>query len=350
MNYLQVVQVLVRTPPGQNCTPVYIPERIKQKKAESSSYAILLYKLRNIGIFRNLTENDYGIDFEIEVVLDDSVRGQYFKAQVKSAEEIYIRKDGIPTVGGIKQSTLNYWCQLSSRTHVLAYAVDLKSENVYASRPLFWQASALIDASEKSKTIEFLPSADIETLLAATLFGAISPSVPDIIYAQTTALRRSRDFFNLYADVFHYDLGSELQYPEVFHTFLDVCRILIGHCKDELDLPAEDKKHAFSLSHWAQKLDKSSTEVVRLVARESMKAMMPLLVKELANYRAKILDAAYYWSHKNMPFLELVHKTPIPAGVDHEVMRDRGYEYDRLAKPPAEDIFFIVKHARGKHK
>ena len=323
------------------------PERIKQKKAESNSYAILLYKLRDVGIFRNATENDYGIDFEIEVVIDGSIRGRYFKAQVKSAEEIYVRKDGVPTVGGIKQSTLNYWCELSSRTHVLAYAVDLKSERVYASRPLFWQASALLDSSESSKTIEFLPDADNETVLAATLFGAFSPSVPDITYAQTTALRRSREFFSLYADVFHYDLGSDLQHPEVFHTFLDVCRILIEHRRDELDLSAEDQKHAFSLAHWAQKSNNSGAEVICMVAREPMKAMMPFLLKELAKYRARVLAAAYYWSYKNLPFLELVHKTPFPAA-DHEVIRDWGDEYDRFAKAPAEDITLVVKRARTR--
>jgi len=47
-----------------------LPRRIIQKQNESESYAILLYRLRNLGIFRNLTENDYGIDFEIEVVSD----------------------------------------------------------------------------------------------------------------------------------------------------------------------------------------------------------------------------------------------------------------------------------------
>lgn len=326
------------------------PQRIKQKKAESSSYAILLYKLRNIGIFRNVTENDYGIDFEIEVVIDEAVRGRYFKAQVKSAEEIYVRKDGIPTVGGIKQSTLNYWCELSSRTHVLAYAVDLHSERIYVSRPLFWQASALIDASEKSKTIEFLSGADIDTLMAATLFGAISPSVPDILYAHTTALRRSREFFSLYADIFHYDACAVLDYPEVFHTFLDVCRILIGGYEEKLNLPVEDKKHAFSFSHWAQKFDKFSTEVSCLAAREPMKAMMPLLLKQLEKYRVKVLNAAYYWSYKNKPFLELVYKTPFPDIVDHEVIRNWGDEYERLAKAPTEDISIIVMRARTKHK
>src|SRR5689334_4807920 len=103
------------------------PKQAAQLKAESESYAILLYHLRRIGIFRNLTDNDYGIDFEIEVVDAGSVTGRYFKAQVKAADKIQIRKrDNVPTVGGIKESTLNYWCALSRKTHVIAYAVDLK--------------------------------------------------------------------------------------------------------------------------------------------------------------------------------------------------------------------------------
>jgi hypothetical protein len=36
-----------------------LPKRIKQHKAESDSYAILLYKLKDLGIFRNVTSSDY---------------------------------------------------------------------------------------------------------------------------------------------------------------------------------------------------------------------------------------------------------------------------------------------------
>src|ERR1700683_3097138 len=59
-----------------------LPTRTKQKKAESESYAILLYKLRHLGIFRNLTESDYGIDFEIELVSDGSVTGLESSGQI----------------------------------------------------------------------------------------------------------------------------------------------------------------------------------------------------------------------------------------------------------------------------
>ncbi len=141
-----------------------LPKRIIQKQHESESYAILLYKLRNVGIFRNLTENDYGIDFEIEIVRNGKLTGKYLKIQVKSAERLKIRKkDNIPTVSGIKQSTLWYWTELSFSTNVLVFLVDIKRENIYLTKPIFWQASKLIDGSDKSKTIEFLPVLEYHT-------------------------------------------------------------------------------------------------------------------------------------------------------------------------------------------
>lgn len=117
------------------------PTRIKQHKNESDSFAIILYKLREIGIFRNVTESDYGIDFEIEVVNVDKVQGHCIKVQVKSSENLTIRqKDGVATVGGIEQSSLNYWAEISYNTPVVAIAVDVVNENIYVSDPLFWQA------------------------------------------------------------------------------------------------------------------------------------------------------------------------------------------------------------------
>ena len=61
------------------------PKRIEQHKHESDSFAVILYKLKEIGIFRNITESDYGIDFEIEVVNGNQVEGHCIKVQVKSS-------------------------------------------------------------------------------------------------------------------------------------------------------------------------------------------------------------------------------------------------------------------------
>ncbi|NTW64680.1 MAG: DUF4365 domain-containing protein [Chlorobiaceae bacterium] len=180
------------------------PKRIKQHKAQSDSFAILLYKLKDLGVFRNVTENDYGIDFEIEIVHNEKLIGRYLKAQVKSAEDISVRKDGIPTVGGIKQSTLLYWTELSYRSHVVVFAVDLTTEKIYLTKSIFWQATSLIDSSDKTKSIEFLPAIDIselndnikkkektENLISSLLVKkvAFDSGITDIIYAHKTLLR-----------------------------------------------------------------------------------------------------------------------------------------------------------------
>ena len=46
------------------------PKRIQQHKNEDCSFAIIENKLQEIGVFRNQTNHDYGIDFEIEIEVD----------------------------------------------------------------------------------------------------------------------------------------------------------------------------------------------------------------------------------------------------------------------------------------
>lgn len=236
-----------------------LPTRIKQHKAESHSYAILLYKLREIGIFRNVTESDYGIDFEVEIVDGTSVTGRYFKAQVKSSEDLKIRKrDQVPVVGGIKESTLYYWTELSYRTHVILYAVDLKTERIYLSRPVFWQATKLISGDKKTKSVEFIPfSAEItdDKLLEAlpvvlTKIFALSPSLGDQIYAHKTALRYLKQFLELYVDVHHYDGHVEVNDTNTLKTLLDISRILLWeHDFKKSGLSDEHKKYLFSFDY-----------------------------------------------------------------------------------------------------
>ena len=137
------------------------PKRIKQHKAQSDSFAILLYRLKDVGIFRNVTENDYGIDFEIEIVHNDRMIGSYIKAQVKAAEKIKKLKDGTAFIGGIKQSTLLYWAELSYRSHVVVFAVDLKTELIYLTNSIFWQATSLLDATTKTKSVKFREVVDL---------------------------------------------------------------------------------------------------------------------------------------------------------------------------------------------
>jgi len=309
-----------------------LPKRIRQHKAESDSYAILLYKLRDVGIFRNLTDNDYGIDFEIEFIENEKATGNYIKAQVKSSENLTIRKsDSVPTVSGIKQSTLNYWAELSYKTHVVAYAVDLKTENIYISMPLFWQAICLIDNTSKSKTIEFIPHndehhADIPSVF--THLHAKSPSLLDEIYSHKTALKNLKEFFSLFADIYHYDFHMPINELDTFETFLEVCRVLLWPNKVSCDeLTKEEEKYLFSFKYWQQLTEKSGGEdVANYIAQKPMKVLMPELLRVLTKYETRIFKSKYYWVNKNPTYLKLVYSKPIPDACKHEDILDLGYE------------------------
>lgn len=290
-----------------------LPKRIKQKQNESESYAILLYKLRNIGIFRNLTENDYGIDFEIEIVRDGELTGKYLKIQVKSAEKLKIRKkDNVPTISGIKQSTLWYWAQLSFSTNVLIFLVDIKSENIYLTKPIFWQASKLIDGSNNSKTIEFLPVSEYHAEVAKVLTSiyAVAPTIRDHIYYHMEAIRNLKQFLDLHLGIFHYDVHMPIEDECVFGQFLELCQKLLWYRNVVEKFPEEDRENPFSIHHWKKKTE--YYEPYNYICQAPMKILMPEFLAELKSLRQRILDGSYYWVHKNMSYFRLVYTHEIP--------------------------------------
>ena len=316
-----------------------LPTRIKQHKAESHSYAILLYKLREIGIFRNVTESDYGIDFEVEIVDGTSVTGRYFKAQVKSSEDLKIRKrDQVPVVGGIKESTLYYWTELSYRTHVILYAVDLKTERIYLSRPVFWQATKLISGDKKTKSVEFIPfSAEItdDKLLEAlpvvlTKIFALSPSLGDQIYAHKTALRYLKQFLELYVDVHHYDGHVEVNDTNTLKTLLDISRILLWeHDFKKSGLSDEHKKYLFSFDYWVKNSGEWATsKVTNTSAQTPLRALLPPLVEKLGALRKRVFEAKYYWGIKDRPYLRLVYEVKLPPDSAAKTLSEWGYKFD----------------------
>lgn len=334
------------------------PKRIKQHKSQSDSFAILLYKLKDLGIFRNVTENDYGIDFEIEIVHNDKLIGRYLKAQVKSAEDINVRKDGVPTVGGIKQSTLLYWTELSYRAHVVVFAVDLITEKIYLTNSIFWQATSLIDASDRTKSIEFRPAVEIsalendikmkektENFISGLLVKkvAFDSGIIEIINAHKILLRNIKSIFELYADTWHYDAWTEVQQDDIFKTVLEYSKILIGY-----DLPeklngvtAEERKYLFSFDYWARKTDWSYEEVSNQIAKTPLKAIFSRLLDRVQYYSDLVLKGAYYWLNKDITYLKLVFETVIPKVREHEKMIHVDYDRSNFKNTESFQLYLL---------
>lgn len=328
------------------------PKRVIQHKSQSESFAILLYKLKNIGIFRNLTENDYGIDFEIELVEKEHVTGKYIKAQVKSAQDVYIRQDGIPTVGNIKQSTLLYWTELSYKSPVIVFAVDLKSEDIYYSQPVFWQATKLIDNTESTKTIEFNKIFDeskfgtedekiklqVKNFLTSFLISIIfiKPSLEETLYAHRSALRNYRDFHQLYIDCFHYDYHSEFDQKERLQHFLEISKILLFDDFFYMKEKTEDEINVFDYRYW---LKKDKYDLTNFVVQTPLKILFPRLITKLKKMKDDVKEGFHYWIHKDIAYFELVLDTHLPEDIDHDTLfeynlyeRKTGMFYDFLCE------------------
>ena len=314
-----------------------LPKLIDQKQSESESYAILLYALRKLGIFRNVTEHDYGIDFEVELVIKGKVTGRYIKVQVKSKEELTVRRDGIPTVGGIKQSTLFYWTELSYSTHVLLYLVDLKTEEIFMSAPLFWQATRLIDSSDKSKSIECIPFANEKLKLlkdrnsiigVLTMAFAQSPTVREQMSMHAIALRMLSSFLNLYSNIFWLDHHLPIDDPEVLRQYLEICdSLIIDKNALSLKLPEEDRVKWAAYAHWH---GKSNCEApLHAECWELMKHTMPMLLAALTEIRDKVAAGAYYWINKNPEYLRMTLRYNVPVTLMHDDLVKLGRDYNQ---------------------
>ena len=312
-----------------------LPTRTKQKKSEAESLAIVQYKLGDLGIFRSQTENDYGIDLDLELIRGEQVTGRAIKIQVKSAEKLKLRKDGTPSVGGIKQSTLLYWCELSFRTSVVAYAVDLEAKNIYVTANLFWQASAKIDGGESSKSIEFLPEGDDNIAVAkyATILQAYQPNITEVVAAHMMALRRLKPFLTLLADSFHYDAGSPLHEPDDFQDLLQACSILLWNDGDTLWSDGSDRKFWKQHDYWVMKSEKDGWDGLSyFAARPILSTLLPALVKKLRVYRERVLAGKFFWSHRKSQYLALVYETTIPDVDNKDELIIWANEYDKRSR------------------
>lgn len=309
-----------------------LPKRIAQKKSEAASFAIVNYKLGKLGIFRSQTENDYGIDVDLELVDDGEVTGRSVKIQVKSSENLKLRKDGTPSIGGIKQSTLNYWCQTAFRTSVIAYAVDLATEKIYVTADLFWQATRLLDGGTSTKSISFLPEGPDNLALAeiVTVIHAFQPTISELVAAHKLALRRLKSFLGLLGDAYHYDAGSQLHEPDVFHDLIEVCRVLLWDQGDELWKDKRDRRGWQSVDYWIAKSEADGWDGLSYLASQPILAVLvPALVRHLRRLEARVIAGKFFWAHQDPAFLALVHETTIPDVDGRDALIDWGNHYDK---------------------
>lgn len=311
------------------------PQQIKQHKNESDSFAIILYKLRELGIFRNVTTQDYGIDFEIELVEDGRVCGHCVKVQVKSSDDLHIGTDGRPSIRGIKQTTLRYWAELSYSIPVIALCVDLKTETVYMTEPLFWQAISLLDATNSTKTIYFNKTDTVDALVETISYIAKEYSLREELLAHKWIVRNIRVLFNMYDDSWWYDHGSQNVDKDLFKTFLENARILM------MPYLAKSGKSAtfeqlFSYDYYYKESDYD--EPYNYVVYEGLSHLFRRLLKILDDYRTRVLGSGYFWIYNDDDYFKLIAETIIPTFEDEKALKD--FNHDSFFRERKEPNWF----------
>lgn len=310
------------------------PQQIRQHKNESDSFAIVLYKLRELGIFRNVTTQDYGIDFEIELVEEGRVCGHCVKVQVKSSEKLYLDKYGRPTIGGIKQTTLRYWAELSYSIPVIALCVDLNSELVYSTGAIFWQAISLLDATERSKTIKFQKAMSIEELIGEIRSIANGFSLREELFAYKWILRNIKDIFELYTGSCWYDADSQTLDLTVFKLFLDNAKVILTPwiSKIKTDHKAFEQLLTYDYYYIRSNCDDPHNRVIY----EGLKYFFVQLLKMLDFNREKVLSSGYYWVYNDDDYLRLVIETQVPTFEDEKDLKNFNH-----------DVFFNNENRTG---
>ena len=315
-----------------------LPQRISQHKSESDSFAILLYKLKNLGIFRNFTQNDYGIDLEVELLDNNNVIGKYFKVQVKSSIDLIPRQDGILTTTGIKQSTLNYWAELSFHSPIIAFAVDVNKEDIYITKPLFWQALSLLDDSGKSKTIEYYSKdktpKDTKQLIELITKFATQPSIHEQIFAHKLFLERFKQILESYEDCVYSDIGSDITVGSgAFKTFINTTKTLLHeevfNPRNELEKLSEIYKsntnfhqlrkfnennieNIFEFRYYLDISDHCEPDINCKDALMAFNLLFPKIGSKLNELRDIILKSETFWQRRDPEYLDLVTKTLLP--------------------------------------
>lgn len=339
------------------------PRQIRQHKNESDSFAIVLYKLRELGIFRNVTTQDYGIDFEIELVEEGRVCGHCVKVQVKSSEKLYFDKDERPIIGGIKQTTLRYWAELSYSIPVIALCVDLNTEMVYSTGAIFWQAISLLDATERSKTIKFQKAMGPEELICEIRNIAKGYSLREELFAHKWILRNIKEIFELYTGSWWYDADSQTLDLTVFKLLLDNAKVILTPWinKTKTDQKAFEQLLTYDYYYIRSDYDEPHNRVIY----EGLKDFIVQLLNTLVFIREEVLSSGYYWVYNDDDYLRLVIETQVPAFKDEKDLKDFNhgeffdnknktgnyYEYlYEIEKKAHCEKGALIKYLLGKHE
>ena len=299
---------------------IKFPKRTLQHRNEYESMAVLLYHLRKKGIVRSFRELDYGIDLEYEYVHGNAVIGKTIKIQLKSSSNLTINSEGTPKIYNIKQSTLNYWAEISYRTNVILVAVDLSNERIYCSKPLFWQIIQQIDPTEKNKDISLIGGESFTNEITCALIDSftLAPVIHEILLNQKIALQYLEEILDFCNEVTFHDQFLDVEDTTILANILDICVVLLW------DVHVTEHFKGYKNSCNWQKLSffYENTDDLKFHALyKPLEIIIDLLFRKLIEIRKSVLGSFCYWAVNDKEYLEMVYQYNIEQIYDESLKK-----------------------------
>ena len=278
------------------------PKRVEQHILESKSIAIFLYHMKDFGIIRDMRQSDYGVDLEYEFVQRDddtkmaNVIGKIIKIQLKSRKNVTKEKEGY-YAKRIKQSTLNYWAELSFRTNVIVVLVDVTKEKLFFSLPVFWSATKQILNNGKNGKIRVFGSThgkgnNIQKIFIDSL--ALAPTTKEIILYYKIAMLNFYRFYQLLYQAYYDDQCNDFfdsnEKIDSFKFLLECLHILCW-----LRLPEASNKYKENRSIEYYTEGTPNHRAWNCDFQVIIQNLIWDLVKELMKIRKNILDSFIFW-------------------------------------------------------
>lgn len=311
-----------------------MPKRPIPHHNQQLSFTVFENKVGNhLGIIRRQTDNDYGVDFEFEFVDKQNVTGKIIKCQLKSTENIYIKKDDCPICRGIKQSTLEYWAEISKNINVIVFLVDLKTEKIYMTKPIRRQAHSLIsDDPSKTKTISFLPYYFTDEIIPVlTKAFAYAPTGNE----EKNCHKRAIDFLPALIEQLTWVVGSDPTSEfdmGIIRTFLDISKELLYYPKilgnEFAGKDAHNNKigvRIWNENYWQNLL---VSQWPNFWAKESFVFLFNLYVRELKMLKECMSKGEYYWKKNDPDYLYFVNNSFVPREIDLKACNDAWKLYE----------------------
>ncbi|MEM5640444.1 DUF4365 domain-containing protein [Bacillus toyonensis] len=288
------------------------PSRPRQHILETSSGKALSNFIPDNWIIRGVTESDYGIDYEIELVKDNGeVTGKFFKLQLKATDKIYTRKDGFISLSQIKMTTINYWISLNKQTHVFVCLFDSQTGNLYWTN-IFEQATRLVSSNKKT-TIHFSPTQVARREQLFTIIKTVLGPLPFQVKDKHKSLLKN---IEIYKDSYWYIGRRDLNMPldiegcDFFEQLLEDFKII---CWNDY----VENENEYQIDYWVQKSNYQYGDALASgTVAEALRLIYPKLLKRLTELQVQVIAANTYWNCEDPDYSYLVKGINLPSKLD----------------------------------